>query len=84
MAQLNGCCVFPGKVKSRACVLDHIEDAHSIRPGDVLIVKSVDIAWSPYFPICSGLVTEIGGIISHGEYDENEMNIMRVYSDVFI
>ncbi|VVC45766.1 ATP-grasp fold, subdomain 1,PEP-utilising enzyme, mobile domain,Pyruvate phosphate dikinase [Cinara cedri] len=64
--QLNGCCVFPGRVKNRACVLEHIEDAHCLRAGDILIVKSIDIAWSPYFPIISGLVTEIGGIISHG------------------
>jgi len=65
-AQLKGCCVFPGRVKNRACVLDRIEDASDLRAGDILIVKSVDIAWSPYFPIISGLVTEIGGIISHG------------------
>jgi len=64
--QLRGCCVFPGRVKNRACVLERIEDARYLRTGDVLIVKSVDIAWSPYFPIISGLVTEIGGIISHG------------------
>ncbi|XP_025408161.1 uncharacterized protein LOC112681979 [Sipha flava] len=64
--RLKGCCVFPGRVKNRACVLEHIEDTRCLRSGDILIVKSVDIAWSPYFPIISGLVTEIGGIISHG------------------
>uniref|UniRef100_A0A2H8TRJ0 Putative phosphoenolpyruvate synthase n=1 Tax=Melanaphis sacchari TaxID=742174 RepID=A0A2H8TRJ0_9HEMI len=64
--QLKGFCVFPGVIKGRACVLEHIEDARYLRTGDILIVKSVDIAWSPYFPIISGLVTEIGGVISHG------------------
>ncbi|XP_016663303.2 uncharacterized protein LOC100569517 [Acyrthosiphon pisum] len=64
--RFKGCCVFPGRVKNRACVLEHIEDARCLRTGDILIVKSVDIAWSPYFPIISGLVTEIGGVISHG------------------
>lgn len=58
--------MFPGRVKNRACVLDHIEDARRLQSEDILIVKSVDIAWSPYFPIISGLITEIGGIISHG------------------
>lgn len=74
--QLKGCCVFPGRVKNRACVLERIEDArHHLRPGDVLIVKSVDVAWSPYFPIISGLVTEIGGIISHGtRWEKNSIN----------
>lgn len=63
---LQGCCVFPGRVKNRACVLEHINDACYLQNGDILIVKSINIAWSPYFPILSGLVTEIGGIISHG------------------
>ncbi|CAH1725995.1 unnamed protein product [Aphis gossypii] len=64
--RFKGCCVFPGRVKNRACVIEHIEDARCLRTGDILIMKSVDIAWSPYFPIISGLVTEIGGVISHG------------------
>lgn len=35
-------------------------------PGDILITHSTDIAWSPYFPILGGVVTELGGLISHG------------------
>jgi phosphohistidine swiveling domain-containing protein len=31
-----------------------------------LITYSTDIGWSPYFPMLSGLATEIGGLISHG------------------
>ncbi|GIY85819.1 putative phosphoenolpyruvate synthase, partial [Caerostris darwini] len=34
-------------------------------PGEILITLSTDIDWSPYFPIVSGVVTEIGGLISH-------------------
>ena len=34
--------------------------------GDILITFSTDIGWSPYFALLSGLVTEIGGLISHG------------------
>lgn len=37
-----------------------------IVPGDILITHSTDIAWSPYFPILGGVVTELGGLISHG------------------
>jgi len=32
-------------------------------------VSFTDVGWSPYFPIVSGLVTEIGGIVSHGIKD---------------
>ena len=27
---------------------------------------STDIGWSPYFPMISGIATEIGGLVSHG------------------
>ena len=40
--------------------------ADTIKPGDILITRSTDIGWSPYFPIIGGVVTELGGLISHG------------------
>lgn len=39
---------------------------NKIQPGDILITYCTDIGWSPYFPILGGVVTEIGGLISHG------------------
>ena len=35
--------------------------------GDILIVSYTDVGWSPYFPLISGLVTEMGGLVSHGK-----------------
>jgi len=29
-------------------------------------VPYTDVGWSPYFPLIAGLVTEIGGLVSHG------------------
>jgi len=43
-----------------------LDEAVDITPGDILITYSTDIAWSPYFPMLGGLVTEIGGLMSHG------------------
>jgi pyruvate,water dikinase len=37
-----------------------------LQPGEILITRYTDIAWSPFFPIIAGLVTEIGGLLSHG------------------
>ncbi len=42
------------------------EAAAAIRRGDVLITVSTDIGWSPYFPLLGAIVTELGGLISHG------------------
>jgi len=40
-----------------------------LQSGEILIVSFTDVGWSPYFPLVSGLVTEIGGIVSHGIKD---------------
>ncbi len=37
-----------------------------LQVGDILVVNYTDVGWSPYFPMLSGLVTEIGGLLSHG------------------
>lgn len=59
--------VSNGTVRGRACVVLDIEEAFHIQQGDILITYSTDIGWSPYFPKISGLVTELGGLISHGK-----------------
>ncbi|XP_063220842.1 prodigiosin synthesizing transferase PigC-like isoform X2 [Bacillus rossius redtenbacheri] len=58
--------VYPGTVVGRACVIQHLDHISLLQAGDVLITRSTDIGWSPYFPILGGVVTELGGIISHG------------------
>ena len=30
------------------------------------MTTATDIGWSPYFPLLGGVVTELGGLISHG------------------
>lgn len=58
--------VCEGKITGRACVVKTFAEVSKIKAGDILITHSTDIAWSPYFPILSGVVTELGGLISHG------------------
>ncbi|XP_054152656.1 prodigiosin synthesizing transferase PigC-like [Oppia nitens] len=62
----KGTPVSAGKVIGRCCVAMSLDEARNIEHGDILITYSTDIGWSPYFPMLSGLVTEIGGLISHG------------------
>lgn len=55
-----------GSVVSRACVITDLSEAKNIQNGDILITHCTDIGWSPYFPLLAGIVTELGGLISHG------------------
>ncbi|CAN7942875.1 unnamed protein product, partial [Ixodes pacificus] len=58
--------VSGGVAEGPARVVRSIEDASHIQKGDVLVAYCTDIAWSPYFPLVSGVVTELGGLVSHG------------------
>ncbi|CAG0919840.1 unnamed protein product [Notodromas monacha] len=63
---VSGTPVCHGQVKGPIRVVKTLAEAKNIVPGDILVTHSTDIGWSPYFPILGGLVTEIGGLISHG------------------
>lgn len=64
--QVKGTPVYEGNISGRACVVRDFAEVTKIRAGDILITHSTDVAWSPYFPILAGVVTELGGLISHG------------------
>ena len=73
---MKGTSVTIGQAKGRVCVAATIEEVvNTLIPGDILITYSTDIGWSPYYPIVSGIVTEIGGIISHGAVIAREYGI---------
>jgi pyruvate,water dikinase len=65
-SRVTGTAVSQGVIKATARVVMHLKDAHQIQSGDILITYATDIGWSPYFPLLSGVVTELGGLISHG------------------
>ncbi|KAM7310658.1 hypothetical protein ISCGN_007566 [Ixodes scapularis] len=72
---LKGTPVSGGVAEGPARVVRSIEDASHIQKGDVLVAYCTDIAWSPYFPLVAGVVTELGGLISHGAVVAREYGI---------
>ncbi|EFN79325.1 Probable phosphoenolpyruvate synthase [Harpegnathos saltator] len=64
--KVEGTAVCGGSIMARACVITDLSEAKSIQHGDILITHCTDIGWSPYFPLLGGIVTELGGLISHG------------------
>ncbi|GFW64651.1 putative phosphoenolpyruvate synthase [Trichonephila clavipes] len=72
---MKGTPVSQGIAKGFARVAVALEEAAHLKPGEILITYSTDIAWSPYFPIISGVVTELGGLISHGAVVSREYGI---------
>ncbi|KAG0421092.1 hypothetical protein HPB47_003008, partial [Ixodes persulcatus] len=66
-ACVKGTPVSRGSVTAPARVVKTLDSADCIQPGDILVTNATDIGWSPYFPLLSGLVTELGGLLSHGK-----------------
>ncbi|OAD52987.1 putative phosphoenolpyruvate synthase [Eufriesea mexicana] len=79
-AKIQGTPVCGGSIVNRACVITDLSDAEKLQPGDILITHSTDIAWSPYFPLLSGIVTELGGLISHGAVIAREYGLPCIVS----
>lgn len=63
---ITGTPVCQGVVTAKARVVTKLAEASTIKNGDVLVTICTDVGWTPYFPLLSGVITEIGGLISHG------------------
>jgi len=69
--------VSPGEVEGIARV---IFDPHSsqLAPGEILVCPGTDPAWTPLFLTASGLVMEVGGMMTHGSVVAREFGIPAV------
>jgi rifampicin phosphotransferase len=70
----------PGIASGRACVISGPEEFHLLQKGDILIAPITNPVWTPLFSIASGIVTEVGGILSHGAIVAREYGIPAVMS----
>ena len=64
-ADLVGVGCSPGEVSGRVKVIRAVEDVHLLEPGDILVCPCTTAAWSVAFPLVAGLITEVGGPLSH-------------------
>ncbi|MBL4677526.1 MAG: phosphoenolpyruvate synthase, partial [Mucilaginibacter sp.] len=74
---LTGIPVSSGVVEGRARVLFSINDAQ-FDDGDILITKFTDPGWTPLFTSIKGLVTEVGGLMTHGAVIAREYGLPAV------
>jgi pyruvate,water dikinase len=75
---IHGAGVSPGKVTATARVLHGPEDFDQMQPGDVLVAAITTPAWTPLFAMAAGVVTDIGGTLSHGSIVAREYGIPAV------
>ena len=75
---LVGIPVSRGVVEGRAVIAHTTEDACRLQPGDILVARTTDVGWSPWFAVAAAVVTEIGSPLSHGAVVAREYGIPAV------
>ncbi len=66
-----------GTVEGRARVVLGLEDA-DLEAGDILVTAYTDPSWTPAFVAASGLVTEVGGLMTHGSVIAREYGLPAI------
>lgn len=74
-SELQGIGACPGQITGRARVLREPGEAAQLLPGEILVAPHTDPGWTPLFLTCAGVVTEIGGFLSHGATVAREYGI---------
>ncbi|MEP6973196.1 MAG: PEP-utilizing enzyme, partial [Actinomycetota bacterium] len=74
---LVGLAVSAGTIEGRARVIHDMAEA-DLEPGDILVTAYTDPSWSPLFLAIAGLVTEVGGQMTHGAVIAREYGLPAV------
>ncbi|WP_257350996.1 phosphoenolpyruvate synthase [Pseudalkalibacillus decolorationis] len=74
---IAGLPVSSGVIEGRARVILNMEDA-DLGDGGILVTAFTDPSWTPLFVSIKGLVTEVGGLMTHGAVIAREYGLPAV------
>jgi pyruvate,water dikinase len=74
---LIGLPVSAGTVEGRARIILDMAEAE-LEAGDILVTAHTDPSWSPLLVAITGLVTEVGGLMTHGAVIAREYGLPAV------
>ncbi|GAA1590938.1 hypothetical protein GCM10009804_53820 [Kribbella hippodromi] len=79
-ATLTGVPASRGTAVGPARVVRGPQDFADVRPGDILVCRCTDPAWTPLLTIVAGVITEVGGVLSHAAIVARERGIPAIVS----
>ncbi|MFO0563649.1 MAG: PEP/pyruvate-binding domain-containing protein [Polyangiales bacterium] len=77
-AVLRGIAASGGAVRGRARIVRDPAHGSALQPGEILVVRVADVGWTPLFLTAAGVVTELGGALSHASLVAREYGVPAV------
>ena len=75
---IKGIGASPGRVVGIGRVIHDPGEFNQMQPNDILVAKITTPAWTPLFALASGVVTDVGGLLSHSSIVAREYHIPAV------
>jgi phosphoenolpyruvate synthase/pyruvate phosphate dikinase len=75
---LHGVAASAGMATGAARLILRADTDEQVRAGEILVAPFTDPGWTPYFVPAGGIVTEQGGLLSHGSIIAREYGIPAV------
>jgi pyruvate,water dikinase len=75
---IKGAGASPGRVVGVARVIHGPDEFSQMQPGDILVASITTPAWTTLFALASGVVTDVGGLLSHSSIVAREYHIPAV------
>jgi phosphoenolpyruvate synthase/pyruvate phosphate dikinase len=72
---LHGVAASAGIATGQARVILRADTDEQVQAGEILVAPFTDPGWTPYFVPAAGIVTEQGGLLSHGSIIAREYGI---------
>jgi pyruvate,water dikinase len=64
-SELRGLCVSAGYAESEVVIMNDPSEFSRMRRGAILVAPATDPSWTPLFTLASGVIVEVGGMLSH-------------------
>ncbi len=77
---LQGVAGSPGVVSGPVRVIRGPDEFGTLQRGEILVAPLTNPTWTPLFAVASAVITEVGGILSHGAIVAREYGIPAVMS----
>jgi pyruvate,water dikinase len=75
---LKGIPVSRGIAEGPVRVVKTRSDAEGLKTGEIMVAQFTDIGWTPFYGRLAGMITEIGGALSHGSVVAREYGLPLV------